>query len=260
MSVAVRKFANVLVLVAVVWLNALAATGAMSGASVGELANRPASLSLFLPASYVFGIWSLIYVGLTAFTVRQALPSDGATRAGRILGAWWPITSVLNVAWISVFSFEQYGLAMLVMLALLVSLVMVAGRVAPVAAAGTWVDRLCVAWPFHVYLAWISVAIIANTFQYAHVTGWSGFGIAESTWSVTMMVVATALGCVMAARGIWVFPLVVAWALRGIGVRWPAVGPVHNAAAVLVPLGIVGGAVLAYRALASARRQRPSAA
>lgn len=249
----VTRLFNVVVLVALVALNGMAATGALSGASIGELANRPESLSLFLPANYVFGIWSLIYLGLTAFTVRQALPGDGATRARGALGVWWPITSVLNVAWITTFSFERYGLAMVVMLALLVSLIIVTGRVAPLAATGTWADRLCVAWPFHVYLAWISVAIIANTFQFAHVTSWSGFGIAESAWSVVMMVVATVLGGVMSARGVWLFPVVVAWALWGIGARWPAVVPVHTAATVLVPLGLVIGAVLAVRGRRTAR-------
>ncbi len=230
-----------LVLVALVSLNGLAATGALSGVSIGELANRPASLSLFLPASYVFGIWSLIYAGLATFTIRQALPGDGATRAASTLGSWWLITSALNVAWITTFSFERYGLAMVVMLELLVALIIVAGRVAPLAASGSWVDRLCVAWPFHLYLAWISVAIIANTFQYAHIREWSGLGIAESTWSVVMMVVATVLGWAMTARGIWLFPLVVAWALRGIGARWPEVAAVHGAASVLVPVGLIGG-------------------
>lgn len=255
MTVLTRKLLNIVVLVALVALNGLAATGALSGVSIGELANRPASLSLFLPANYVFGIWSLIYAGLIAFTVRQAIPGDGAARAGRTLGAWWPITSALNVAWITTFSFERYGLAMLVMLALLIALVIVAGRLAPVAATGTWADRLFVAWPFHVYLAWISVAIIANTFQYAHVAGWTGFGIAESTWSVTMMVVATTLGWVMAARGIWLFPVVVAWALRGIGVRWPDVRAVHDAAVLLVPLGLAGGALLLGRTFVMSRRR-----
>ena len=65
--------------VAVITLNGAAASGAMSGDSIGVIANR--YRSLFLPADYVFGIWSLIYLGLIASAIYQALPTAGAERA-----------------------------------------------------------------------------------------------------------------------------------------------------------------------------------
>ena len=245
------KLVNAVTFVAVLAANGAAASGAMSGDSIGVIANRYPSL--FLPANYVFGIWSLIYLGLAAFTVYQALPTDGATRAVGQLGPWWLVSSVLNVAWIVLFSFSRFGSAMLVMLALLGTLVLIGER--------TRADRLpgaaawwCVRAPFALYLAWISVAVIANTFQYVHVTGWDGAGIAEATWAVTMMGVATALGWWMVVtRGNWLFPLVVAWALRGIGARHGALEPIAGAAALLVPLGVVGGAVLWGLAVRRAR-------
>ena len=86
-------------LLVVIALNGLAASGAMSGDSIGVIANR--YRSLFLPADYVFGIWSLIYLGLIATAVYQALPTAGAERAVQRLGIWWAVTGALNVAWIS---------------------------------------------------------------------------------------------------------------------------------------------------------------
>jgi hypothetical protein len=104
--------------------------------------------------------------------------------------------------------------------------------------------RVLAVWPHDLYLAWISVAVIANSFQYAHVVGFGGFGIAEATWAVAMMGVATALGAVMAyGRGNWLFPLVVAWALRGIGARHAAVPAIADVTAWLVPAGVVLGVV-----------------
>lgn len=237
------KAANVAIFVAVIAANGAAGSGAMSGESIGVLANR--YRSDFLPANYVFGIWSFIYLWLAVFTVYQALPVAGARTAVQRIGPWWLASGVLNIAWVSAFSFSQFGLALVVMAGLLVTLVLLADRVQPLADGPQSASRWCVAHPFALYLAWISVAIIANTFQYAHVVQWSGLGIPEATWAVVMMGVATALGLAMVAtRGLWLFPLVVAWALWGIGVRYADRSVLHLPAQVLTVLGVVGGAAL----------------
>lgn len=235
------RIVNVITLVVLLAANGAAGSGAMSGESIGLIANR--YRSDFLPADYVFGIWSVIYLALTAFTVYQALPGAGSRDAVHRLGPWWLVSSALNIAWVSAFSFSHFGIAMLVMAALLVTLVVIVVRVQPLADGESAAARWCVAYPFAIYLAWISVAIIANTFQYAHVVGWSGFGIAESTWSVVMMAVATALGLAMVVtRGLWWFPIVVAWALWGIGARFANDAVLHLPAQLLAGLGLTGGA------------------
>ena len=66
----------------------------MSGDSIGVLANRYESL--FLPANYVFGIWSLIYLWQMVLTVYQALPGDGPGDAVRRLGPWWVVSMLLK--------------------------------------------------------------------------------------------------------------------------------------------------------------------
>jgi len=234
------RIVNVITLVVVLAANGAAGSGAMSGESIGLIANR--YRSDFLPANYVFGIWSLIYLWLAVFTVYQALPGDGPRTAAARVGRWWLVTSVLNVAWVTAFSFSRFGLAMVVMLALLVSLVIVVERLQPLADGARAAPRWCAAYPFALYLAWISVAIIANTFQYAHVVQWGGLGIAESTWAAIMMAVATLLGTAMVAtRGLWLFPLVVGWALWGIGARYAHVPLLHLTAQLLVGAGMLAG-------------------
>ena len=206
-----QKAGNVFVLVLVIALNGLAASGAMSGDSIGVIANR--YRSLFLPADYVFGIWSLIYLGLIATAIYQALPTAGAERAVQRLGIWWAVTGALNVAWISLFSFGQFALALLVMVIFLITLIAIGERVRGGTRRGRGradpsplAEQAFLIWPQDIYLAWISVALIANSFQFAQAVQWSGFGIAESTWAVTMMLVATLLGVTMAwARGNWLF-------------------------------------------------------
>ncbi|MCE9600877.1 MAG: tryptophan-rich sensory protein [Gemmatimonadetes bacterium] len=266
--ITVMKVVNLATFVAVIALNGAAASGAMSGDSIGVIANR--YRSLFLPANWVFGIWSLIYLGLTASVVYQVLPSRGSARAVDRLGPWWVVASVLNVAWITLFSFAQFGLALVVMVVFLVSLIVTGERLRRGAGEGTEpgsadsrsgdpagrAELMLVRWPFDLYLAWISVAVIANTFQYMHVIQWGGFGIAEQSWSLAMLVVATLLGAVMAwGRGMWVFPLVVAWAVYGIGARYAELPAIATMTEWLVPLGIAGGSIAWWM---GRRRTRPS--
>ena len=254
-SVTVWKVVNVATFLAVIAVNALAGSGRLSGESIGAIANRYPSY--FLPADYVFGIWSVIYLGLAAFTAQQALPGKQPARVVRRVGVWWLVSGVLNIAWVTLFTFQRFGTALVAMVALLATLVILNERVGKRHERPPIGERLSVVYPFAMYLSWISVALISNSFQYAHVVGWDGFGIDEATWSAIMMVVATALGWLMAfTKRMWLFPLVVAWALFGIGARFPDVALVSGTARVLVPLGIVGGLFLAW--YSGKRRQAPA--
>jgi hypothetical protein len=87
---------------------------------------------------------------------------------------------------------------------------------------------------------------IVNVAEFA---GWGGLGIPGRTWAVVMMGVATTLGIFMVAhRGVWLFPLVVAWALAGIADRWPEDALITGAARAFTVLGVVGlGAGMAWR-------------
>jgi hypothetical protein len=255
MSPRAWKLVNVAMFVAVMAANGAAGSGALSGESIGVVANR--YVNYFLPANWVFGIWSLIYLLLAVFTVYQALPGARAERVVRALGAWWTVSVALNIGWVTAFAYSRFGLAMVIMLGLLVTLVRIVERLHGARATPSWGEALCARLPFDLYLSWISVAVIANTFQYAHVVGWNGLGISEVTWSVTMMTVATVLGwIVVVRRGVWAFPPTVAWAIYGIGARFPEVPAIAAAAGILVPGGLAGGLVAALYRWRSARRPR----
>jgi hypothetical protein len=238
---------NLAVLVLVLWLNGLAGSGGLSGESIGLIANRYPSW--FLPANYVFGIWSLIYLWLMAFGVYQVLPGQRTSPALGRLHMGWVTNGVLNIAWIVAFSFSRFGSALIMMVALLVNLVWIMERLEWHRGELGRGDRILVAYPFALYLAWISVALISNTFQYLTYLEWSGFGMDGQAWSAVMMVVAAALALVMVVhRGNWFFPLVFVWAFRGIADRFTDVPVIVNAAWTMIPMVLVGMVVgLVYR-------------
>ena len=211
-----RRVTGILTFSLVIVLNSLAGSGRLSGESIGVIANRYPSA--FLPAGYVFGIWALIYVGLLGFTLDVALRPRRETSVQRRLSALWPMNGLLNVSWIIAFSFSHFRLAMAMMIVLVANLIAIHIRIGDPRRLGLR-DRATIAFPFNLYLAWISVAVISNAFQLATVDRWPGLGIDATAWSIFMMTVATGVGAYMALRrGVLVFPLVVAWALAGIGV------------------------------------------
>jgi len=238
-STAPIRLAHALTLLIVLWVNGLAGAGRVGVASVGELANR--HTSFLLPASFTFGIWGIIYLGLAGWVALQALPTPSGDRARRRIGGWWEVTGALNIAWLLAFVSARFTLALALMTALLLALIAIDVRLASTEdePGRGLLDRGLTELPFTLYLAWITVALIANTAHALTAMGWEGGGIPPFLWALIMMTVATLLGMVMVLlRGHWIFPLVVAWALAGIANRFPETTWVAGGAWALVVLGV----------------------
>lgn len=185
----------------------------------------------FVPAGYVFAIWGVIYLGLIAFAVYQALPRQRTNPYLRRIGWWFILSCAANSIWIVLWHYERFALTVLFMLTLLVSLIAVyvildIGR-RRVSALETW----CVDIPFSVYLGWISVATVANITDFLYSTGWNGSPLAAETWAVIMLVAVLIITCAMiVTRRDIAFSLVIMWAAIGIAVKQGATASVADAA------------------------------
>ena len=178
---------------------------------------------LFVPAAYVFAIWGVIYAGLVAFAIFQALPSQRENSRLRRIGGLFVVASLANIAWIFAWHYERFPLSMLFMLILLGSLIGIYLRLGTgrtrVAAAETWAVRV----PFSIYLGWITVATIANVSQLLYVLGWGGWGIAPVTWTIIMLAAAVVVAALMAVTRRDVAYLAVSvWAVIGIALKHAA--------------------------------------
>ena len=197
-------------------VNGLANGLPLNGKGTGEISDR--FDIFFVPAGYVFSIWLLIYLGLAAFTIYQALPAQRESELlKKIYPAYW-IGSLANSVWIFLWHYEFFPLTLIAMLTLLASLLYIY-RQFPTTGLDQnqkWFVKLT----FSIYLGWIKVATIANVTTLLAYWNWSGWGISPEAWAVIMLAIATAVGGLVSfTRGDIAYAAVLIWAFAGIGVK-----------------------------------------
>lgn len=238
-----RQIFVALAVAATIAMNFLANIIPLNGQNTGEISDR--FKVFFVPAGYVFSIWGLIYVGLAAYAVFQALPAQKSEPSLRRIG--WPflVASAANIIWLFFWHYNLFPLSEVAMLTLLASLIIIYLRleigIKEVGAGMRWAVHI----PFSVYLGWISVATIANTTDLLYYWNWGGWGISPQVWAVIMLAVAALLGLIMALRRRDVaFLAVLVWAFAGIAVKQAPFPLVANAAWIAALL-VVGEIILA---------------
>ena len=249
-----RQIIIVIAVVATIVVNALANILPLNGQETGAISDRFAIY--FVPAGYVFSIWGLIYLGLIAYAIFQALPAQRENPRLRSIGGLFLLSSVANIAWIFLWHYEVFVATLPVMLVLLGSLIALYLRLGtgrtPVSRAETWMVRV----PFSVYLGWITVATVANATQLLYFLGWNGGALGPEVWTVIMLAVAVLLAWLMAiTRRDVAYLLVLVWAFIGIATKHagtPTVGSAAWIATVLVAAAVVWSIVAKFRGKAPA--------
>ena len=242
----VRQVVNVLAVVAVIVVNWLANALPINGQTQAEISDR--FDVFFVPAGYAFSIWGLIFLGLIAFAVYQALPAQRENARLRRVGYLFALSCVANITWLFLWHYEVFVLTLVVMAALLLLLIGVYLRLDIGRAQVGGVERWLVDVPFSVYLGWITVATIANVTVVLDYLGWNGWGISPQAWTVIMLfaglVIATAMSL---TRGDVAYSLVLIWAYVGIAVKHgdtPVVAITAWVTAALIGLMLVIGVLL----------------
>lgn len=236
----IRQYTNLLSVILALTVNILASTLPLNGQNTGEISDR--FQVYFVPAGYVFAIWGVIYLGWIAFTIFQFQPSQKQNARLRRLGYLFAISNLANAAWLFCWHYNQFGLSVLVMLALLGLLIASYLRLDVNRERVTRREYWSVDVLFSVYLGWITVATVANITDWLYLVEWNGFGIPAQIWAVIMLVVASLLGLAMAlTRRDVGYLSVLVWAFVGIAVKQtPAPVVVVSAwAAAALMLGLV---------------------
>jgi len=235
-----RQLVNIAATIVVIIVNALANALPIAGRTTGQVSDSfPV---VFVPAGYVFSIWGLIYLGLIAFTVYQAMPAQRDNPVLEKIGYLYAINCAANSIWIIFWHNLVLPVTVLFMLIVLGTLIAIylrvgIGKATPASTREKWAVHV----PFSVYLGWITVATVANITMALYDGGWQATGSSGAIWAILGLLVATGLGLAMSyLRRDLAYNLVLVWAFIGIAVKQADLRSVVFAAALLVIVLVLG--------------------
>ena len=212
-----NKLQPILVITATIGMiifNYLAATGILGGIDPGAISDKYATR--ITPAGYAFPtIWSLIYVGMIAFSIYQILPKNierlGSFRRIYILSC------VANCAWLYFWHQEAVVVCLGIISILLGTLAIINVKLKTTESnADFWLMKF----PFGIYFGWVTAATILNA-TIALVS--LKVQLPASTVSYIaagLILTAATLGVIIRLKlKNYFYPLAIAWALTAIAVK-----------------------------------------
>lgn len=253
------RFLNVVAVVATLIINALSQILPFNNQTSAQIANSFQN-NYFLPANYVFSVWSIIYIGMIAFAIYQARSERPAATS---LGWWFIVSCICNCLWLFCFHWELFPLSMVFMIGLLISLIVMYRRLRAPGLVLSNQDRWFIVAPISVYIGWITVATIANATYVLLDANWNGFGIPNETWGAIMIIVGGMIGGAFAnINRDPIYAAVIVWAFVGILTRHPEVPAVAGSAAALSILVAVVGVIAIVSSVLTGNRppMRPNVA
>ncbi len=231
-----EKLKQILVIIAtagVVAFNYLAATGYLGGVTPDFVSNKyPTRIT---PAGFAFAIWSLIYLGLIAFSVYQAMPSNAARF--RSLRSVYILNCAANCAWLYFWHHEMIVVSLGVIFLMLGTLAYINAHLQKTESlAEFWLVKF----PFGLYFGWVTAATILNAtiaLIYLKVPISDSLAV---IFGAGLLLTAAALGVLIRFRlNNPFYPLAIAWALTAIAVKQSGQTLVVASAAVGVILSLI---------------------
>jgi hypothetical protein len=152
---------------------------------------------LFLPAGYVFSVWSVIYLGLFALGIWQGLAAQTDNERARRAAPWLSATAAGNVLWIlfaGSFATVLWTVPVLIFMEITAWVAYFKLQVGnpTLPAVEKWLHI-----PLQIYIGWLSVATIANSAAALNAIGWDGWGISPLMWTLIMLAAATAVAWIV---------------------------------------------------------------
>ena len=213
------KWCNTTLFVAMIVINALANLLPINGNSTGDVSSQ--TPTLFTPAPYTFAIWGVIYLLMGIFILYQLrLPTESAefVKIKNGVSIWFMVSCLMNIGWIFTWHYHRFGLSVLFIVGLLVSLIIINSglTIDPTTGMG---ERTSI-YGFNIYLGWICAATIANVGVFLASINWTRFGLSEQFWTIVVLIVGTILGIAFALNGFrYMATFAIVWAYIGIFVK-----------------------------------------
>ncbi len=239
---------------------AMVGVGVFGGTPIAEAQGGAlaADATLLAPATPAFSIWSVIYAGLAANTIWQALPSQRASARQRSMGWWIALSMVLNGLWIvTVQVVTLWGTTVAIFVLLAALCITFQRAVATRMPRGGILDSLLIDGVTGLHLGWVAVASVANVAAWLTAIGPTDWADHSRAWGIGVLVVVAVIGLAIAWASGWrVAPgLALGW-----GLAWIAVGRLADqprsqeiGIAAIVAAVVVAGVPLAVAGLRGLR-------
>lgn len=214
---------NALALIAMFYVTYLSLALPLGGNTTKELSDL--YVSFFTPSGFTFMIWNLIYLGLIVNVVAQFIPTSplnkGEANYTNKIGWLFLVSCILNASWLFAWHYKIIWLSLMIMIGLLIVLILIYQKLQignhQVSPSVKWLVQM----PFQLYLGWISVATVANFSAFLISSGIVLTNGLQQIISLCMMVVVLFIAFKMRrGRGDYIYPLVISWALIGIGMKY----------------------------------------
>lgn len=209
-----RQFLIVFLTISTLVMVALAMLLPLGGHSTAYVSDK--YYSAITPAGWAFSIWSLIYSGLIAFTVWQALPAQRENPRLRVAGPWVMGICLANGLWLVAWHNVMLPLSLLIIAFYLLCCVHIVEAFnqpdRPRHGAEFWLGFVA----FSIYAGWLTIATTANATVVLLSQGFS-LGLNDTAWGVIILTVAFLIGWALFTR--WQSPayfLVITWAFTAI--------------------------------------------
>ena len=244
---------------AMVAMNFLANALPLNGRRTGDISD--AYPSLFTPAGFTFSIWGVIYLLLGAHVLYQLGlfrgSPDTAEQSALLnrVGVLFAISSLANTAWVFAWHYDNIPLSAVLITVILVCLALIVTTLRSANLAGR--RRWLIGVPFSVYFGWTTVAVVANMTVLLVSRGWDGFGLADSTWAVIMVLVAMVIGTTTMVRNRdAAYGVVLIWAYFGILIRQISSGGLDGRYPAITSAVIASLVIFVVAEVAVLRRRR----
>lgn len=197
---------------AMIAFNYLAAVGKVNNVTPDQISSMYPTL--LTPAGYAFSIWSLIYVGLIAFSLYQLrADSPAAIRAVRPL---YVLSCALNVGWIYCWHHNLILVCLILIVLLAITLFLIQSFLSgKLTTREFWLTKA----PFGLYFGWVTAATLVNFMVWLKSVGFPMSPQSETALALALIAVATLLAIFIRIRlRDYVYPLSIAWALTAIAI------------------------------------------
>ncbi len=208
-----KQILVILATIGTIVVNGLASAGRIGNVTPKEISDK--YFTSITPAGYAFSIWGLIYVGLIAFSIYQALPSKG--ERFRSLRSSYILSCVANCAWIYAFHYEMIPVSLVVIFILLILLAIISLNARNTISKA---ETILVATPFALYFGWVTAASIVNTTLTLVYLGVKPSETMTTIFACALIAIATILAAILRpVLSNSAYPMAIAWALTAIGVQ-----------------------------------------